>query len=129
MLIPTDLNRYYLKAAKVVTAETVLLDHAVLVEQGKISAITTQIEPEIKVIDLGEHSLFPGFIDLHIHGREGCDIMDGTPESLETISRSLAKHGVTGFVGTTVTADWTYKYTHIKIWRVLTKKAWLERSC
>ena len=32
--------------------------------------------------------------------------MDGTPESLETISRSLAKHGVTGFVGTTVTADW-----------------------
>ena len=32
--------------------------------------------------------------------------MDGTPESLETISRALAKHGVTGFVGTTVTADW-----------------------
>ncbi|KZY45424.1 N-acetylglucosamine-6-phosphate deacetylase [Pseudoalteromonas shioyasakiensis] len=106
MLIPTHLNRYYLKAAKVVTADAVLLDHVVLVEQGKITAITTQIAPEVEVIDLGEHSLFPGFIDLHIHGREGCDIMDGTPESLETISRSLAKHGVTGFVGTTVTADW-----------------------
>ena len=59
MLIPAHLNRYYLKAANVVTADAVLLDHVVLVEQGKISAITTQIEPEIEVIDLGEHSLFP----------------------------------------------------------------------
>lgn len=129
MLIPTHLNRYYLKAAKVVTADAVLLDHVVLVEQGKITAITKQIAPEIEVIDLGEHSLFPGFIDLHIHGREGCDIMDGTPESLEIISRSLAKHGVTGFVGTTGPQTGTSQFKLIKIWRVRIKKAWLERSC
>lgn len=106
MLFPQHLDCYYLKAAKVITAEAVLNHHAVLVKHGKIMAITEDCESGIEIIDLGDQSIFPGFIDLHIHGREGCDIMDGTPESLETISRSLAKHGVTGFVGTTVTADW-----------------------
>ncbi|MEO2279667.1 N-acetylglucosamine-6-phosphate deacetylase [Pseudoalteromonas pernae] len=106
-----DLTRYYLKAATIVTETEVLVDHAVLVDDGKIAAIVSECEAGIDVVDLGDNTLFPGFIDLHIHGREGCDIMDGTQESLETISKSLAKHGVTGFVGTTVTADWAVSIT------------------
>jgi len=43
---------------------------------------------------------------LHIHGREGADIMDASREAIETISTSLAKHGVVGFLGTTVTSTW-----------------------
>ncbi|WP_105253221.1 N-acetylglucosamine-6-phosphate deacetylase [Pseudoalteromonas sp. T1lg75] len=101
-----ELRRYYLKAANIITSNEVLIGHAVLVENGRITAITQECNAEIEIIDLGDNYLFPGFIDLHIHGREGCDIMDGTQQSLETISKSLAKHGVTGFVGTTVTADW-----------------------
>ena len=49
--------------------------------------------------------LLPGFIDVHIHGSGGADVMDATPESLETISRFLVQHGVTGFYATTVTAS------------------------
>jgi len=37
----------------------------------------------------------PGFIDIHIHGSEGCDVMDGEPEDLKKISEVIAKCGVT----------------------------------
>lgn len=49
--------------------------------------------------------LLPGFIDVHIHGSGGADVMDATPESLETISNFLVRHGITGFFATTVTAS------------------------
>lgn len=50
-------------------------------------------------------TLLPGFIDVHIHGSGGADVMDATPEGLETMSRFLVRHGVTGFYATTVTAS------------------------
>lgn len=49
--------------------------------------------------------LWPGLIDLHVHGAGGSDVMDGTPAALRTISEILARHGVTGFLATTVTMD------------------------
>ena len=47
--------------------------------------------------------ILPGFIDVHIHGSNGADIMDGTLSSLKTIGMSLVKQGVTGFLATTMT--------------------------
>lgn len=44
----------------------------------------------------------PGMIDIHIHGAGGSDSLDGTRESLETISRTLAKTGTTSFLTTMV---------------------------
>lgn len=99
-------KKYYLQAAKVFTEEKIENDFFVLVDNGIIAGITTDPLDDIPVIDLGELSLLPGFLDLHIHGREGADIMDATPEAIETISTSLAKHGVVGFLGTTVTSTW-----------------------
>ncbi len=49
--------------------------------------------------------LLPGFIDAHIHGGGGADVMDATADSLEAICRFVAQHGVTGFYATTVTAS------------------------
>src|SRR5262249_47248302 len=48
--------------------------------------------------------LIPGFIDLHIHGANGHDVMDGTADALRDIRVSLAKEGITGFLATTMTA-------------------------
>ena len=45
----------------------------------------------------------PGFIDIHIHGRMGCDTCDAKEESLEKISESLASLGITSFCPTTMT--------------------------
>lgn len=48
--------------------------------------------------------LFPGLIDLHLHGMRGADAMDAVPEALQTISQRLIQHGVTGWLPTTWTA-------------------------
>lgn len=57
------------------------------------------------VLDSQGCTLLPGFIDVHIHGSAGADVMEATPHSLETISRFVARHGVTAFYATTVTAS------------------------
>jgi len=99
-------KKYYLHAAKIFTEKKIEDDFFVLIDNGIISNITQTPSSDIPVINLGKLNLLPGFLDLHIHGREGADIMDATPEAVETISKSLAKHGVIGFLGTTVTSTW-----------------------
>lgn len=47
--------------------------------------------------------VLPGFIDLHIHGAGGSDTMDGTKQALQTICKTLAQEGTTGFLVTTMT--------------------------
>lgn len=97
---------FYLKAQQVCCEQEIKQQHFVLIEAGIITEITDTPKTGINVIDLGEATLLPGMIDMHIHGREGCDVMDAKLSSIETISTSLAKHGVTGFLATTVTANW-----------------------
>lgn len=58
-----------------------------------------------EIIHLDEEYLLPGFIDLHIHGYKGMDVMDGSPEALETISRGVLQNGVTSFLATTMTME------------------------
>ena len=84
--------KYYLKAAKVFTEKKIENNTYILIDDGKIADITKTANDSVPVLDLGELSILPGFLDLHIHGREGADIMDATPEAIETISISLAKH-------------------------------------
>jgi N-acetylglucosamine-6-phosphate deacetylase len=47
----------------------------------------------------------PGFIDVHIHGACGHDVMEGTEDALRAIASTIGAHGTTAFVATTVTAD------------------------
>lgn len=99
-------DHYYLKAAQIFAEHDIIEQSYLLVEQGKITTVESEIQANIPVYDLGNRKILPGFLDLHIHGREGCDVMDAKAESIETISRSLAKHGVVGFLATTVTSTW-----------------------
>lgn len=75
----------------------------ILVEGKTIGSITgSEDRPGVDQIDAGGRIAVPGFIDVHIQGAGGSDILDGTEEALQTISRTLAKTGTTGFLGTTV---------------------------
>ena len=47
--------------------------------------------------------VIPGFIDIHIHGSKGADVMDGDIDALEVISKSIYKQGVTSYLATTMT--------------------------
>lgn len=50
-------------------------------------------------------TLAPGFVDIHIHGMAGRDVMDGEEEGLQVISEALVKTGVTSWLGTTMTME------------------------
>jgi N-acetylglucosamine-6-phosphate deacetylase len=85
------------------------VDNAVLVmEDGIISAVgprdAVSIPVGSRLIDLGDSILAPGLIDIHIHGGAGHDVMEGSDESLAAIERMIARHGVTSYCPTTVTA-------------------------
>lgn len=53
--------------------------------------------------DLGGAYVLPGFVDLHIHGSAGADCSDGDAAGFRKIARCLSRHGVTSFIGTTMT--------------------------
>ena len=54
-----------------------------------------------ETIDLRGHSIVPGFIDVHVHGLEGLDTLDGG-DVIAKIAERLPKFGVTAFCPTTV---------------------------
>jgi len=56
-------------------------------------------------ISATDKSAIPGFVDVHIHGAGGRDVMEATPEALSIVARTVARHGTTSFVATTVTAS------------------------
>jgi N-acetylglucosamine-6-phosphate deacetylase len=51
--------------------------------------------------DLRFHTVVPGFIDVHVHGVEGTDTLDGG-DAIDTIARRLPRFGVTAFCPTSV---------------------------
>jgi len=52
--------------------------------------------------DMERDLLIPGLIDTHVHGAGGCDVMDGTLDSLQTLAEALLKEGTTAFLATTM---------------------------
>jgi len=75
----------------------------VLIEGDRILDICNTVPDEAEIIDAQGQYVSPGFIDIHIHGCNGFDIMTNTYESLMNISRFLLSTGVTGFLATTMT--------------------------
>ncbi|MCY0882161.1 MAG: amidohydrolase family protein, partial [Firmicutes bacterium] len=76
----------------------------VVVEAGRIAEISLQPVHAVPTIKLTEQWISPGLIDMHVHGGQGFDVMDGTEDALIAISQDLARHGTTGFLATTLTA-------------------------
>jgi len=85
------------------TPETVPLQ-SILVRNGMIERVgpaDTSVRAD-RVLDAHGRLAAPGFIDVHIQGAGGADVLDATPEALQTLSRTCARFGVTGFLATTI---------------------------
>ncbi|MCD1411015.1 N-acetylglucosamine-6-phosphate deacetylase [Vibrio vulnificus] len=99
-------EQQHYRAQRILHGDHWLQDAVLSVDsQGNISAIAAYDSQQHRTVtDLGAVSLMPGLIDSHVHGSQGCDVMDATHASLNTMSRYFASLGVTAFVATTVTA-------------------------
>lgn len=97
-----------LRNARVVLPKNVVERASVLIEEGRIVRIDTSPSPESPhesaQRDLQGLTLFPGFIDVHIHGAVGIDTMEASASDLEQVSQFLATQGVTGWMPTLVPA-------------------------
>lgn len=73
--------------------------------QGCIAGIggDGSVDPSGSSFDAEGLYAAPGFIDIHTHGVNGCDVSDATPEAVRTISETKLREGVTTYFPTTLT--------------------------
>jgi len=88
--------------AKIVTNKEVLEGYVLSFEK-EIVSLTKEVPQNSELIDAKGLYLSAGFIDIHIHGSNGYDVMDATNEALEEISKSILQTGTTSFLATTMT--------------------------
>jgi N-acetylglucosamine-6-phosphate deacetylase len=98
-----------LRAGRALTPTTEITNVGILIRDGVIEAIGSREDMTLPSgaaeISAAGQTAIPGFIDVHIHGAGGHDVMEGTGEAMSTVARTLARHGTTSFVATTVTAS------------------------
>jgi N-acetylglucosamine-6-phosphate deacetylase len=96
-------------ADRAFTPHEEIADAVVLADGPKIVAVgrrgDVSIPSAVKRFDGRGHTIIPGFVDVHIHGGAGRDVMEGTNEALALITATAAAHGTTSLVATTVTAS------------------------
>src|SRR5712671_6494735 len=85
------------------------IQHAILfVEDGMITEISSrsakEIPNNIARVDFDEAAIAPGYVDIHMHGGTGLDVMSASQAELPRLGKFLATHGVTGYFPTTVAA-------------------------
>jgi N-acetylglucosamine-6-phosphate deacetylase len=92
-----------LSKGDVVLPDRVLSEGTIVIDAGRIAVIEPAAVDlgQVTTIDASDCYVVPGFIDVHVHGVEGHDTLDGGDAVAEIASR-LPRYGVTAFCPTTV---------------------------
>jgi N-acetylglucosamine-6-phosphate deacetylase len=93
--------------ATLVLPDRLAADGCVDISDGRLLAVGPRADlPPWSgpTLDAGGDFVAPGFIDLHVHGGDNADFMDGTLQAFETVIRAHTRHGVTGIVPTSTVA-------------------------
>jgi N-acetylglucosamine-6-phosphate deacetylase len=93
-----------LAGADLVLPTRILGSGSLIVDEDRIVAVDSRdrVEPAgATVIDARDRFVVPGFIDVHVHGIEGHDTLDGD-EAIRQIASRLPRYGVTAFCPTSV---------------------------
>lgn len=97
-----------LTAAALYTPLEIIENPLVLVEERTIVAVTSRatagFPASAKHVDFGDGILAPGFIDIHIHGSAGHDVMQEDEQARNRMEQFLLRKGVTSYFPTTVAA-------------------------
>jgi N-acetylglucosamine-6-phosphate deacetylase len=89
--------------AKIIVQEGISPYSTLCYDEKIVSLGGELFSEDIEVIDAKGAYVSAGFIDMHIHGSLGADVMDATFEALECISTVLPSTGTTSFLATTMT--------------------------
>ena len=103
------MNNKIIRHVKVHLPHQILPSATVWISNGKLKRIEPsqeldKIESDAELIDGNGMWLIPGMIDVHIHGANGYDMMDGTEDSIQEVSRACAATGCTSFLATSVSS-------------------------
>jgi N-acetylglucosamine-6-phosphate deacetylase len=100
---------YLLINGTTITPHRALPNTGLLIEGGKIEDLfpmdSFHCHDGVRAFDVKGSYIAPGFIDMHLHGGGGADVMDGTPEAFATIAKVHAKGGTTSIVPSTLTSS------------------------
>jgi len=93
-----------LSGADLVLPDRVLTRGSIVIDGGRIAAIESRAidaGSNLTVVDVSNHTIVPGFIDVHLHGIEDIDVLDG-PDAVEAVASRLPRYGVTAFCPTSI---------------------------
>jgi len=92
-----------IKNGQVITPQGILNKAAIFIADGKIAEITEDDfnVADCKIVDATGLYVSPGLIDIHVHGGNGSDTMDGTVEDILNITTFHARGGTTSMLPTT----------------------------
>ena len=95
-------------ASRILTPHEEIVDSVIVVEDGKITQMghrdEVRVPQDAEHFAAGDKIVIPGFVDVHIHGAGGHDVMEGTAEAIAKVASTVARRGTTSLVATTVTA-------------------------
>ena len=96
-------------AARLFTPTEAIEDPVVVIEDDRIESLGPrsglEVPAGVKHLDFPDLVIAPGLIDIHIHGGAGHDVMQDDPSGRIAFEKAIAKHGVTSYLPTTVTAS------------------------
>jgi N-acetylglucosamine-6-phosphate deacetylase len=76
----------------------------ITIDDGRISSILSR-DRDTAGDSYPGAMLVPAYVNIHVHGAVGHDVMEGTPEALHAVGAALAGHGVGAYYPTTVTSS------------------------
>jgi N-acetylglucosamine-6-phosphate deacetylase len=98
-----------LHVGRAFTPREEIADAGILIRDGVIEAVGPRAGMQLPAgaVEIREPDAIaaPGFVDVHIHGAGGHDVMEGAAEALDAVAGMVARRGTTSFVATTVTAS------------------------
>jgi N-acetylglucosamine-6-phosphate deacetylase len=104
---------WFLINGRLITPQRTVCPGFLEVREGRIMALGAMsdlatgggLPAGAEVWDARGRAVLPGFIDLHVHGGGGADVMDATPEAILRLAEAHAQGGTTGLLATTLTSS------------------------
>src|SRR5216684_5314126 len=98
-----------LHVGKAITPKGEIVNAGILIRDGEIEMVGPRSGMELPSgateVQATDSSAIPGFVDVHIHGAGGHDVMEANETALSTITGRLAAFGTTSLLATTITAS------------------------